>query len=392
LVAKPSHPVLISGAGIAGLATALALAKTGRAVKVFEKAASLDPIGAGLQLSPNAWHVLADLDLNDALQPHTTFPETIQLHVGRSGRILSTLPLGQSIHARFDAPYGVIHRGDLQSVLLERCSSSEHIEVEFDAEVITAEEHDDTIKAILKDGMRVEGSLLIAADGIWSSIRTELLGLSAPTDSGKLAWRALLPAKDVGDHWFLNATHVWLAPNAHAVTYPVSGGEQLNLIIITSNEASSASSGSPKPDDKFAPALLDLAEKVKGWTAWPLYETPLPYTLAKGRIALVGDAAHSLLPFAAQGAAMGIEDAAVITHAISHARDVKSALFHYEQARLDRVQNIAKFAKANGRIYHLPAPLAFFRNLGMRFMPPERLMRRQDWIYDWRSPGSRITY
>ncbi len=382
---QTSLPILISGAGIAGLTSALALAGIGKTVRVLEKAVCLDPIGSGLQLSPNAWHVLSDLGLSGKLEPHTSFPCAIKLHDGRSGNLLSSLPLGQSIRLRYGEPYGVIHRGDLQMRLLERCLSSPRISVEFDAEVVNATQEHGGIQLGLKNETSAEGAVLIAADGIWSSIRTRTLKLPAPVDSGKLAWRGLLPAKHLDDRGLLDDAHVWLAPNSHAVTYPVSGGEQLNLVFITDATQPTSAIGPSTLDQGLAPELLRLISRVSGWTAWPLLETPMPYTLANGLIALAGDAAHGMLPFAAQGAAMGIEDAAVLAQTLGGENDVRAALKAYQQKRCDRVQRVARFARSNGNIYHLPAPFGFFRNIGMRVIPNKQLMARQDWIYGWKA-------
>lgn len=376
--------VLISGAGIGGLTTALALTKKGWKVWLFEKAPTLEPIGAGIQLSPNAWNVLADLGLSEQLQQYASFPEAIILHDGRSGRQLTSLPLGETFERKFGLPYGVIHRGDLHTILIEACNQTESIGVSVNKEVASVELGDKQGAFWFSDCSRITGDLLIAADGIHSSIRQEVGNPSPAIPSGKIAWRTMISSDRFNSDWLLRNTTVWLAPDHHVVTYPVSGGELLNVILIAPDTGQTDAVSPDLSNSKFSDHLLGLFSLADEWGAWPLLETPGPYTFSKGRLALVGDATHGMMPFAAQGAAMAIEDSAVLTACLDQDTPIDVALRDYHSKRIDRVTKVARLAKSNGRIYHLPAALGFFRNLGMRMIPGSLLMARQSWVYGWK--------
>lgn len=384
--------VLISGAGISGLTTALFLSRSGFEVVVFERAEQLAAIGAGLQLSPNAWKTLQQLGLEEALNALGTFPNSIRLNNGRSGKQIATVPLGKTVHETYGAPYCVMHRADLQSVLYNACKQSQQITFHFSKSCVNFSSSEDQVTLETDtNGIReqAQGNLLVIADGIHSNLREAGLGLPSPQFQNKIAWRSLIPQNEIEDENLLEDTYVWLSSKAHCVSYPVSGGQYVNFVAILPGEESDKTfttddrlNGSSKLFEYF-PSIKQYISHDTTWTAWPLYAYRNPLCSTHPLTVLIGDAGHAMLPFAAQGAAMGIEDAAILARQLKTQSTPKLALVNFEHQRFSRVSNVMKLAKSNGRIYHLPQPLAFFRDLVMRNSSPASLLKRQDWIYNW---------
>ncbi len=384
--------ILIAGGGIGGLAAALCLAKAGHRVDVFERTASLQPIGAGIQISPNAFHILSALGLSDELLELGTAPEAIIMMNAMTGKQLSRLPLGFDIQDTYDAPYIVIHRADLQNILFEACDQHPDISISFGAEIIDAAIHENGATAMIQSGSQPSEHLcdiLIGADGIHSRVRHDILELPKAVYSGKIAWRALVPANDVKMPNAMNNTFGWLGPKAHVVTYPVRNGEFLNLVAVTqeADQSKAKDISKAKLQESFSHWCDDfqsLLELEADWSGWPLYETRDIRVMAHRSVALIGDAAHSMLPFAAQGAAQAIEDAHVLTQCLSTIDDKENALKAFEAKRLPRVQRVVRTARRNGQIYHLSGIPAMVRNLGLSKISGKNLLAKQDWIYSWK--------
>jgi len=382
---------VINGAGIAGLTTALCLAAKGRKVVVFEKAEGFEMLGAGLQLSPNAMHVLNELGLNRWIDQVSSEPNAIEIANGITGSRLASLPLNGKFKEKFGAPYKVIHRADLQNILFNACKSHPDIDVCFSSEVLEMAPYGRGVTVMFNQSNEInemQTAGLIIADGVWSKLRTEVIGLEKPEYSGKVAWRALLPANSDSQE---TCTRVWFGPKSHVVSYPVRSGNYQNLVIITDGpETSGKKSITIELDElksKFSNwqgDFLPLLNQKARWTGWPLFEMQKIDRVAYGPVALVGDAAHSMLPFAAQGAAMAIEDAAVLASEVSSREHVSDAFTAFEKQRVPRVSKVAKTARANGRIYHLSGIRSDLRDLGMWLTPAAILSARQDWIYSWR--------
>jgi len=390
-------PVVIAGAGIGGLSAALALAAAGHRVLVVEKAGVLVEVGAGLQLSPNACRVLDDLGVLDSLRPHAVAPRNIRIGSGRTGREIAKIELGDRITARHGAPYLVVHRADLQKALFDRAMTRDRIDIRLDSEVIdTGDTPDGTLQCHIRSGAviaAVPARALIGADGVWSAIRGRVPGHRQANYTGLTAYRATLPAETVaGD--LMADTGLWLGPNAHLVHYPIRAGREFNLVALvpetwTEEGWSAAADRATLLDHvrNWAPNVRSLLERPEAWLKWALCGVDAGGPWTGGRIALLGDAAHAMLPFAAQGAAMAIEDAAVLAHVLPpDAADIPAALKAYEATRRQRVKKVQETAAENGRIYHLGGPLAIGRDTVMRLMPPDRLSARQDWIYGWTPP------
>lgn len=389
-------PVVVAGAGIAGLTAALSLARTGMDVIVLERADHLAEIGAGLQLSPNASRILIDLGLGPALRETAVVPRAILIRDARGGETVAELPLSPAIEADYGAPYWVVHRGDLQAALLERVKAEPRIRLELGTCLEGAHEEPDALVvdawiAATRKSLRAEA--LIGADGVWSQTRVKLLGGKPARYSGRTAWRTTLSAAAVAETGIAEigvSTGLWLGDRAHLVHYPIRAGREINLIAAVDDDWIEQRWDVPgDPSDllkAFAgwPApVRDLLTRPCQWRKWALCAVDdEPWT--KGRIALIGDAAHAMLPFVAQGGAMAIEDAAVLARELARTdRPVSDRLKAYAASRRPRATKVAAAARQNATTYHLSGLAASARNLGMRILGPRLLMKRMDWIWRW---------
>ena len=383
--------IQIAGAGIAGLTAALLLNARGYRIEVHEKAAGFETIGAGIQISPNAMHVLASLGLERQLKTYATIPASVIVHSARNAEQLSRMPLGSAAAKRYGQPYLVIHRADLHSVLASACHNNPDIDVNMASEVVDAASHPNGTTVLVKSGAslkEVHGAALIGADGIWSHVRKSALDLPPAVDSGYCAWRALLTT-DSFEQSIVDNTNVWLAPNAHMVTYPVRNGRNINAVIITKGidkdlPKNRVHDELMKRTEKFHPSLKEMIAGNTNWSAWPVYETQDFSSMADQSIALIGDAAHAMLPFAAQGAAMAIEDAAVLAKHLTPNCDIEAALDAFQNERMPRIRKTMKLARKNGGLFHLSWPMSTFRNIGMTMLPQKSMLARQDWLFDWK--------
>jgi len=395
-------PILIAGGGIGGLTAALALSHAGFAVRLFEKAPEIQEVGAGLQLSPNACAVLDGLGVLQALLPLASRPESIRIRHSTSGRDLARVPLGSFLQARHGKPYLVVHRADLQKTLLDTVTASPGITVDLGSTLAdpqqiapghvrchVQERHGDTT---------VDGKAVIAADGVWSRLRPNITGHSDARFTGQTAYRAVLPSSGLPAS-VLCDTGLWLGRNAHVVHYPVKAGKELNIVVLVREDWREESWSGDADRSVIASALARWAPDLTGltgapdqWLKWALCGVPASGPWTHGGLALLGDAAHAMLPFAAQGAAMAIEDAAVLARCLAdQPGDVAQALKTYEASRKGRTKKVQDLAARNATIYHMSGPLALARNTAMRLMGPERLAAQMDWIYGWKPPltGSR---
>jgi salicylate hydroxylase len=388
---KPG-PVLIVGGGIGGLATALALAGRGIASHVLERRGAFHEEGAGIQIGPNGTSILRRLGVADDLRPHVGVPEALSVRDGRTGIELARLPLGRWMAMRHGAPYWVAHRKDLHAALVHAVRAEPLIALEmgFDASEIASDaEH----AAVATDaGEAWHGRALIAADGIWSPLRTRLIDPTKPTFSGKSAARSVVALDDLPSDFHRNETTIWLFGDAHVVHYPISGGNEMAIIVVLDDQHDSTDWSSPVPPfwiqqnmPPCAETLQALLLAARSWKRWALHTLPPLKRWTRGPIALLGDAAHPMLPFFAQGAVMALEDAMVIAHALARQPDdVPAALRWYERQRRARVRRVVNASRRNGRIYHLAGPAAAARNLVLRNVTSHRLMTRYDWLYGWR--------
>lgn len=392
--------IVIAGAGIGGLTAALAIAKAGQPVLVADQAARLEEIGAGIQVSPNASRILIALGLAERLAPHLTAPSAVVVRDGASGRTLGEIPLGHAVETRYGAPYWIVHRADLQSALVEACATHPAISLRLGTAYLRHRETGDGVEVTFRtaDGEASEiGAALIGADGLWSSVRTSVDPAGAPRFRGRNAWRGLVAPDVLPPTLRTPQVHLWLGQDGHVVHYPVRGGRSINVVAVTAGADQGRGWSTPAQRLLVQAHFADWSEPMRGllrapdlWSAWSLYSLPPLSRWSAGRVTLLGDAAHALLPFVAQGAAMAIEDAAVLAHRLAGkaAPAIPEALADYEAARRPRTEAIAAAAQRAGRVYHLSGPAAFARNLAMRLLGGDGLRARHDWIYAWRPPAT----
>jgi salicylate hydroxylase len=390
--------VIVAGAGIGGLTAALALAQNGFRVVVLEQAERLEETGAGIQLSPNASRILIDLGLEERLRPLATAPSALRVLRAASGREIVRMPLANA-EQRYGAPYWVIHRGDLQTALSAAAARHVGITIRLGLRVEDFIGHANGVTVTARGAHGVveeRGAALLAADGLWSQARKRL-GHEAPARfAGRTAWRGLIPAHLVAPEFREPLIHLWLGPDAHFVHYPVKAGNAINLVVITtdrwnepgwSEPASRAELVPRLAAQAWAPSARALIGMPEGWLKWALYERRPISRWSQGPAALLGDAAHPMLPFLAQGAAMAIEDAAVAAQCLARTPDdVAAALRTYCAMRQRRTRRVQRAAARNGARYHFGGAIAWLRNTAMAAMGGARLLQRYDWIYRWRPP------
>ena len=392
-----SRTILIAGAGIGGLTAALTLSRLGYRVVIAEQAEKLTDVGAGIQLSPNATRILQALGVAERLTRNAVVPEGLSVRSAGSGAEITWMPIGQAMEFRYGAPYWMLHRGDLQTALVEAVSEQPDVVLKLGTKVEDFAIHAKGVTAQLHDASGVSDErvpALIGADGLWSTIRAQLGDKSKPEFRNRTAWRALLPASAVVEEFRAPVTRLWLGRDAHLVHYPVRGGALINIVAIVADRWKSPGWTAPGARDqllrhftreRWAKPARDLVATPDAWVKWALFDRDEPRFPDDGPVTLIGDAAHPMLPFLAQGAAMAIEDAEVLARCLaSPAADPEPGLRRYQGIRRARVARVQQEARANSRTYHMSGPTALARNLAMGLMGGERLRARYDWLYDWR--------
>lgn len=385
--------MLIVGGGIGGLATALALARHGLPSLVLERRHQFQEEGAGIQIGPNGTRILRDLGVAERLQPHVGVPQLLIVHDGGSGAVLACMALGSEIEQRFGAPYWVAHREDLHAALLAEARKQSLVNIAMGWDVATAGSDARTAVAIDRDGRVLTGPAIVGADGLRSRVRGAATGAGIFRPVGKSAFRSVILSERLPAALHDGNTHIWLMPDAHVVHYPVRGGAETALVLITDDTSfagegfhHAADAGALSGHLAMGAGLRAVLQAADGWRKWALSEPVATWPLVAGRIALVGDAAHPILPFLAQGGVLALEDAVVLAAALARgADDVPRALAAYARARQTRVRRVASASRRNGAIYHMRGAAASARNAVLRFTPPRRLISRYDWIYGWGS-------
>jgi len=383
-------PVLIAGGGIGGLAAAIALAERGMASRVLEAEPTFSEQGAGVQIGPNGSRILRAWGLGEALEQTAGKPERIVIRDGLSGRILAQVPLGRFAEERYGAPYFVTERRLLHRLLLDKASESGMIELVNGFRLLGMRRQSNNIAAISERGEEISGRALIAADGVHSRIRSMLFGV-APRFSGRNAWRATAPPEIGNAQGAERDVNLWLGPNAHLVHYCCGPDGPLNVVGISTGKPASPGWGT-KGDAQslkrlfsgWAPEARRILERFGDWMIWPLLDMPPLRRWSEGRVTLLGDAAHPLMPFLASGAVMAIEDAAVLGKALANAPGDPQAGFRlYEALRRPRTGRVQRASLRMGEIYHMTGPMRLARNLTLVAMPQSRLIARNDWLYGY---------
>ncbi len=389
--------IAIVGAGIGGLTAALSFARQGHSVTLIERRPGFSEVGAGLQLSPNASRILIGLGLAPALRRVATAPDRVVVRGISSGRPIGGVALGAYMQQRYGAPYWVVHRADLQTILLDAVRSEASIRIVTGRKVEQVRNAPDHAHIVWTSSNGSQESItadvVIGADGIWSKVRQAIGDTAPPRFHGYVAWRATVERRLVPQELDGNETGLWLGARGHVVHYPIFSGNLVNVVAIEkAREPVEGWSAPGRAEDLLAhyrsaaPALRELLGVPREWLRWSLFRHPIK-RLAHGRIALLGDAAHPVLPFLAQGAALAIEDAATLATLFKgDGQDVAQALAAYERHRLERVTRIQAEGRRNGRIYHSGALVAFGRDKIMQWIGPESMSNRYDWIYGFRTP------
>lgn len=381
--------ILVAGAGMAGLTAALAFARHGFSVRLFERSTRLEEVGAGLQLSPNATRILDRLGVLDRLLPSAVRPQEIAIRRADTMGLLATVPLGAFAERRWRAPYLTIHRADLQAALVAAVAAEPRLSLQLGRPVETTSTAHDHVRVDLGDD-RAEGALLVGADGVWSGLRQRLDPAASSRYSGYLAWRAI--AQNRAGVFPADRVTTFVSSRFHLVTYPIRAGEAVNLVAVMRAPPLSVgwtSAADPAPlwsaMAGAEPALLAAVRAAGSWTTWPIHEAPLARPWTDGRrTVLIGDAAHAVSPYAAQGAAMAIEDAMVLARCVAdHGSDMAAALARYEALRRPRVSRVAARGTLNQFAWHAAGPVALVRNQMLKLRPPERLAADLDWLYGY---------
>ena len=390
-----SRQLLIAGGGIGALAAALSSARAGWQVRLYEKAEVFSEVGAGLQLGPNATRILQGWGLGQALERLAAFPDKLLVRSAPSGRELASLSLGSRCQQRYGAPYATLHRADLHSMLLDSVRLRPEVKLHLNSPVTGYTDTPEGVQLAWADGYSVEGDALIGADGLWSQVRLQTLEDHVAQPTGHLAYRALVRQSDLPKSLRSQQVSVWLGPDMHLVSYPVRGGEWLNVVMFTQGQVPDDYQGWDHAGlrDNVLTAtaghcaeLTALVEAVPAWRLWALCDRPPVASAAQmacGRVALLGDAAHPMPPYLAQGAGMAIEDAAelgrCLAGVVKPVADVPLALSRYALNRWQRNARVQARAVRNGQIFHATGPLRLGRDIALKLLG-HRLLD-MPWLY-----------
>jgi 2-polyprenyl-6-methoxyphenol hydroxylase-like FAD-dependent oxidoreductase len=386
---KREDRVLIAGGGIGGLATAIALGRRGIEAEILERSRFAEETGAGIQLGPNATRALAALGALDTIEPYAFRPEAIIVYDGLSGQRLTSMPLGSHVERRYGAPYLTLHRADLHAGLRAVAESLASVALRPGFEVAAIDAQGDEVVARSLDGSEAKGVSLIGADGLWSTLRPLIMPEAGLHFTGATAWRARLPRKELPPPFAEPVVGLWLGPGTHLVHYPVRGGEALNVVAATEggvelqgwNQKGSAET-LLAGFTRWSKDSKSVLERAEGWRSWSLYRLTHLKSWSAGRIALLGDAAHPVLPFLAQGAALAIEDAATLAGCMAARPGEPEQVFRrYQALRRPRAERVARLSRRFGRLYHLRGPWRLARNFILERRDEKRALQRFDWLY-----------
>jgi 2-polyprenyl-6-methoxyphenol hydroxylase-like FAD-dependent oxidoreductase len=385
-----TQPVLIAGGGIGGVAVALGLAQKGISSIVLEKASSLGEIGAGIQLGPNAFHAFDYLGVGEAARNMAVYVDHLRMMDAMTAKEICHVDLGEAFRTRFGNPYAVVHRGDLHGVFLKACRDSDLIDLRVSSEVVGYDQDGSSVTAKLASGDRVTGSLLIGADGLWSNIRKQVVGDGKPRVSGHTTYRSVIPTEQMPEDLRWNAATLWAGPKCHLVHYPLSGWKVFNLAITCHNDAPEPVAGKPVSEEEVMKGFAHIHERALeiirhgiNWKLWVLCDRDPTERWVDGRVVLLGDAAHPMLQYFAQGACQAMEDAVCLSHMLgSHRGDHDRGLQEYREQRFPRTARVQMMSRVIGEhIYHPDGEHARLRNAIMSAKSQEEWCGELAWLY-----------
>ncbi len=382
-------PFLIAGGGIGGLAAALALARQGRRSIVLERAAALGEIGAGIQIAPNAFHCFDELGVGDEARAVAVYIDMLRLMDGVSGDEICRVPLDYPFRAHFGNPYAVVHRADLHGVLLDGCRGSDLIELRTRHGVRGYSQDGAAVVAEIENGDAVRGTALIGADGINSAVRQRVVGDGAPVVSGHTTYRSVIPTEYMPENLRWNAATLWAGPKCHIVHYPLKGWKIFNLVVTYHNDVTEAVAGKPVSKDEVRRGFDDVHPKARqiiehgdNWKLWVLCDRLPNERWVDGRVALLGDAAHPMLQYMAQGACMAMEDGVVLAQEIAAHDDLDGALAGYVARRFARTAKVQTGSRLTGEyVYHPAGGQARMRNDILGAKTPAQWNQDLSWLF-----------
>lgn len=384
------QPIVIVGGGIGGLAAALGLARIGVKTIVLEQAPELGEIGAGIQIAPNAFHCFDHLGVGDEARKCAVFIDRLQLMDAVSGAEIAHIPLDEPFRKRFRNPYAVVHRADLHSVLWEAARASGLVDIQTSHHVERYEQDGQSVTVFCKGKDPIVGRALIGADGLRSQIRAQLLNDGPPRVSGHTTYRSVIPTEQMPEDLRWNAATLWAGPKCHIVHYPLKGWKVFNLVVTYHNDVKEAVAGIPvtveevmRGFEHIHPRAQQIIEHGSNWKLWVLCDRDPVEKWVDGRVALLGDAAHPMLQYFAQGACMALEDGVCLSHLMqAYEGDIERVLAAYQSQRVVRTGRVQIDARLIGEyIYHPSAVTAQVRNSIMRSLSPEQYYDRLEWLY-----------
>jgi 2-polyprenyl-6-methoxyphenol hydroxylase-like FAD-dependent oxidoreductase len=383
-------PYIIAGGGIGGLAASLSLARKGIASIVLEQSAELGEIGAGIQLGPNAFHCFDVLGVGDEVRATAVYIDSLRLMDATDGKPIATIPLGSEFQKHFGNPYAVVHRADLHRALLEACRRSPLVDLRTLHNVTGYQQNGETVSVECENGNAIIGTALIGADGLHSNVRQQLVDDGPPRVSGHTTYRSVIPTEQMPEDLRWNAATLWAGPKCHIVHYPLKGWKLFNLVVTYHNDVTEAVAGKPVKKEEvhrgfehIAPQAQQIIEIGENWKQWVLCDRDPILKWVDGRVALLGDAAHPMLQYFAQGACMALEDAVCLGQIVEKlGYDTENALQNYMHQRRVRTARVQIDSRLIGdHIYHPSGAAAEVRNHIMSRLTPRQWYQKLDWLY-----------
>jgi len=389
-----SLPIVVVGGGIGGLATALALSRKGFRVQVLEQAEEFKEIGAGIQLGPNVMRMFSILGISGDILPLAVFPTGLMVRDCITGEQVTCVPTGRPFEERFEYPYALIHRADLHAGLLASCKRSPLIELKTSQKVTEIDDRGDMVRVVTEEAQNYEAAALVGADGLWSTVREMFVKDGKPRVSGHIAYRAVMPVSDFPERMRWQAMVIWCGEKTHLVHYPLRGGQLFNLVAVFHSsryEEGWDSYGDPAElHERFSqthPDVRGVLSKIETWRMWVLHDREPIKQWSFGRVTLLGDAAHPMLQYLAQGAAMAIEDAVTLAHEMERCGgDFAEAFRRYQESRYLRTARVQIYARLYGEVYHASGVVREVRNSILSAQTPEQAYQGFSWLYDYKGP------